>query len=96
MLAYTGAIKEDVIDVEELAAHLMELLLKRYPAVLEQRYRITPPEGTPGYALLEMAGRNRGFLLSGGEIHVERMAKVLLDEFRSGKLGKFTLELPEE
>lgn len=96
MLAYTGAIKEDVIDVEELAVHLMELLLKRYPAVLEQRYRITPPEGTPGYELLEMAGRNRGFLLSGGEIHVERMAKVLLDEFRSGKLGKFTLELPEE
>lgn len=96
MLAYTGAIKEDVIDVEELAVHLMELLLKRYPAVLEQRYRITPPEGTPGYELLEMAGRNRGFLLSGGEIHMERMAKVLLDEFRSGKLGKFTLELPEE
>lgn len=96
MLAYTGAIKEDVIDVEELASHLMELLLRRYPAALEQRYRITPPEGTPGYELLEMAGRNRGFLLSGGDIHVERMAKVLLDEFRGGKLGKFTLELPEE
>lgn len=96
MLAYTGAIKEDVIDAEELAAHLMELLLKRYPTALKQRYRITPPEGTPGYALLKMAGKNRGFLLSGGEINVERMAKVLLDEFRSGKLGKFTLELPEE
>ncbi len=96
MLAYTGAIKEDVIDVEELAARLMELLLKRYPAALMQRYRIHPPEATPGYALLEMAGKNRGFLLSGGEIHVQRMAKVLLDEFRSGKLGKFTLELPEE
>lgn len=96
MLAYTGAIKENVIDVEELAARLMELLLKRYPDVLAQRYRITPPEGTPGYQLLEMAGKNRGFLLSGGEIHLERMAKVLLDEFRGGKLGKFTLELPEE
>lgn len=96
MLAYTGAIKENVIDVEELAARLMELLLKRYPDVLAQRYRITPPEGTPGYQLLEMAGKNRGFLLPGGEIHLERMAKVLLDEFRGGKLGKFTLELPEE
>lgn len=96
MLAYTGAIKDNVIDAEALAAHLMQLLLKRYPAALEQRYRITPSEGTPGYILLEMAGKNRGFLLSGGEIHVERMAKVLLDEFRSGKLGRFTLELPEE
>lgn len=96
MLAYTGAIKENVIDIEELAARLMELLLKRYPDALAQRYRITPPEGTPGYQLLEMAGKNRGFLLSGGEIHLERMAKVLLDEFRGGKLGKFTLELPEE
>lgn len=96
MLAYTGAIKEDVIDVEELAARLMELLTKRYSDVLAQRYRITPQDGTSGYQLLEMAGRNRGFLLPGGEIHLERMAKVLLDEFRGGKLGKFTLELPEE
>lgn len=95
MLAYTGAIKEDVIDVEELASCLMELLLKQYPAALEQRYRISPPEGTPGYALLEMAGKSRGLLLSGGEINVERMAKMLLDEFRGGKLGRFTLELPE-
>lgn len=96
MLAYTGAIKEDVIDIEELAACLMELLLARYPAALTARYRITPNESAAGYSLLEMAGKSRGFLLSGGEIHTERMAKVLLDEFRSGKLGRFTLELPEE
>ena len=57
---------------------------------------MTAPAGTPGYELLEMAGRNRGFLLARGEIHTERMAKVLLDEFRSGKLGKFTLEQPKE
>lgn len=96
MLAYTGAIKEDVLDVEELSANLMELLLERYPSVLSQRYRMAPSDGTPGYELLEMAGKSRGFLLPGGEIHLERMAKVLLDEFRSGKLGKFTLELPED
>ena len=48
------------------------------------------------YALLEMAGRKRGFLLRGGEVHTERMAKVLMDEFRGGKLGKFTLEMPED
>ena len=54
------------------------------------------PQDTPGYALLEEAGRKRGYLLSGGVIHTERMAKVLLDEYRGGKLGKFTLEMPEE
>ena len=96
MLAFTGAVKEGVIDMEELACRLMELLLRYYPSTLEERYRVTAPAGTPGYELLEMAGKNRGFLLAKGEIHTERMAKVLLDEFRSGKLGKFTLEQPKE
>ena len=54
------------------------------------------PEGAPGWELLEMAGRKRGYLVSGGEVNLERMARVLLDEFRSGKLGNFTLEMPEE
>ena len=53
-------------------------------------------KGTPGWQLLEMAGRKRGYLVSGGEVNTERMAKVLLDEFRSGKLGNFTLEMPED
>ena len=96
MLAFTGAVKEDVMDIEELACHLMELLLSRYPEVLSRRYQLEAEQETPGYVLLEMAGKKRGFLLSGGEIHTERMAKVLLDEFRSGKLGKYTLELPGE
>ena len=96
MLAYTGAVKENIIDTEELACHLMELLQKYYPQVLRDRYKIDPVEARPGYELLEEAGKRRGYLLSGGEIHTERMAKVLLDEYRSGKLGKFTLEAPEE
>ena len=96
MLAYTGAVKENIIDTEELACHLMELLHKYYPQVLLERYKMEMPLGTPGYALLEEAGRKRGYLLSGGEIHTERMAKVLLDEYRSGKLGHFTLEVPED
>ena len=96
MLAYTGAVKEDVIDLEELAWRLMELLYKRYPQAIRERYGIDLPEGTPGYELLEAAGRKRGFLLARGEINTERMAKVLVDEYRSGKLGKFTLEEPEE
>ena len=96
MLAFTGAVKEGVIDLEELACRLMELLHKYYPQVLLERYKVEAEPGTPGYELLEMAGKNRGYLLSGGEIHTERMAKVLVDEFRSGKLGKFTLEMPED
>lgn len=96
MLAYTGAVKEDVIDLEELACRLMELLAKYYPQALLERYKVEAPGGTPGWELLEQAGRKRGFLIAGGEVNLERMAKVLVDEFRSGKLGKFTLELPEE
>ena len=95
-LAFTGAVKEGVIDVEELACRLLELLLSFYPQTLADRYKVEAPQGTPGYELLEMAGKNRGYLLSRGEIHTERMAKVLLDEFRSGKLGNFTLEQPKE
>ena len=96
MLAYTGAVKEGVIDIEELASHLMELILKFYPHTLLERYRVEAEQGTPGYILLEEAGRKRGYLLARGEIHTERMAKVLLDEYRSGKLGHFTLEMPED
>ena len=96
MLAYTGAVKEGVIDVEELAFRLMELLHKYYPQTLLERYKVEAEAGTPGWQLLELAGRKRGYLVSGGEVNLERMAKVLIDEFRSGKLGKFTLEHPVE
>ncbi|MEF2838328.1 MAG: ribosome biogenesis GTPase YlqF [Oscillospiraceae bacterium] len=96
MLAYTGAVKEGVIDIEELSCRLMELLHKYYPQTLLERYKVEAPEGTPGWELVEMAGRKRGYLISGGEVNTERMSKVLLDEFRGGKLGKFTLEMPEE
>ncbi len=96
MLAYTGAVKEGVIDLEELACRLMELLHKYYPQTLVDRYKVEAPEGTPGWELIEMAGRKRGYLVSGGEVNTERMSKVLVDEFRSGKLGKFSLEHPED
>ena len=96
MLAYTGAVKENVIDIEELACHLMNLLNQRYPQVLKERYSIEPNPDLAGYELLEAAGRKRGYLVSRGEINTERMAKVLLDEYRSGKLGNFTFEMPED
>ena len=95
-LAFTGAIKDEVLDREELAARLLSYLAAHYPEALAQRYKLTPEEGEDGFALLEKAGRKRGFLISGGEVDTERMARVLLDEFRGGKLGVFTLEEPEE
>ena len=72
----------------------MKLLWTHYPDAVRARYGIEMPEDAKGWELLEAAGRRRGFLLARGEIHTERMAKVLLDEYRSGKLGKFTLEMP--
>lgn len=102
-LAFTGAVKDDIMDTETLGCHLMDVLAARYPATLIERYKIALPareeDEDPiayGYRLLELAARKRGFLISGGEADTERMAKILLDEFRGGKLGTFTLELPPE
>ena len=94
-LAFIGAIRDEVMDLEELACALMEFLARDYPACLLERYKVSPETGESGYDLLCRAGRKRGFLISGGEVDTERMAKVLMDEFRSGKLGRFTLEQPE-
>ena len=96
MLAYTGAVKENVIDTEELACHLAEKLNRYYPQVLLDRYKVEMPSDTPGYMLLEEAGRKRGYLLARGEINTERLAKVLIDEYRGGKLGTFTFEKVED
>ena len=95
-LAFTGAIKDDVMDLEELACFLMEYLGQYYADVVRERYKVEMEEGDSGYDLLIKAGRKRGFLMRGAEVDTERMARVLLDEFRAGKLGKFTLEQPPE
>ena len=95
-LADTGAVKENVIDAEELAYRLMEHLQRFYPETLKNRSGIEVSERIPGYELLEMAGRKRGYLMARGEINTERMAKVLLDEYRAGKLGRLTFEEPED
>ena len=96
-IAYTGAVKDDVLDIEALGCHLMRRLFERYRSAVDERYRLDGlPDDTPGYALLEAAGRKRGFLLRGGEIDTERMARVVLEEYRSGKLGRLTFEGPEE
>ena len=102
-LAFTGAVKDDILDTETLGCHLMTYLGTRYPEALCAAYKLP---GIPdrdaeendvawGYRLLKAAGKKRGFLISGGEVDTERMAKILLDEFRAGKIGRFTLEIPE-
>ena len=95
-LAFTGAIKDDVMDLEELASCLMEYLGEHYTDIVTERYKITIEEEDSGYDLLTKAGRKRGFLMRGAEVDTERMARILLDEFRGGKLGRFTLETPED
>ena len=95
-LAYTGAVKDAIMDLETLASHLMGLLARRYPQAIADRYKITVDPAAQDWELLEAAGRKRGFLISGGEVDLERMARVLLEEYRSGKLGRFTLEIPED
>lgn len=91
-LAFTGAVKDEVVDSEELAAALLTLLRDRYPESLRTRYKLEPSSGLAGWELLEQAAGKRGMRISGGEVDTERMSRVLLDEFRSGKLGRFTLE----
>ena len=95
-LAFTGAVKDDVLDIEELACYLMDYLATHYADVLTERYKITVEDGDSGYDLLEKAGRKRGFLMRGAQVDTERMARILLDEFRGGKLGRFTLETVED
>ena len=103
-LAFTGAVKDDILDTETLGCHLMAYLGTHYSDELAAAYKLSGiPERAAeendvawGYRLLEAAGKKRGFLISGGEVDTERMAKILLDEFRGGKLGRFTLEMPEE
>lgn len=102
-LAFTGAVKDDIMDVETLGCHLMAFLGERYPGTLMDSYKFAEiparedgeNEIAYGYRLLELAAGKRGMRISGGEYDTERMARVLMDEYRGSKLGRFTLELPE-
>lgn len=95
-LAFTGAISDDILDIETLAMKLLVYLAETYPQSLRQRYKIEFDENDTGLILLEKVGKKRGMMISGGEINTERAAITVLDEFRSGKLGRITLELPPE
>ncbi len=94
-LAFTGAVKDDVVDIETLACRLLCVLNSLYKNELTARYKIETIEDEDGYELLQKVGKARGMLVSGGEINTERAAITVLDEFRGGKLGRITLELPK-
>lgn len=96
LLAVTNAIKADVIDKETLAANFMLRLRSMYPQAIAERYKFEPDPEMNGFELLEQAAKKRGFLVSHGEYDIERMANTLLTEYHDGKLGRLTLELPDD
>lgn len=97
VLAYTGAIRDEILDKEEIAIQLCDKLRSLYPELLCARYKITEDiDDLMPYELFELIGRKRGFLISGGEIDYARCAAMLLDEFRDGTIGRITLEHPRE
>ena len=93
-LAYTGAIKDNILDTEELGMKLCDFLHRFYPDLLKERFKIEPQDESEPYELLSKCALNRGMIISKGEPDTERAAIKILDEFRSGTLGKITLELP--
>lgn len=95
-LAFTGAIKDEVYDIVEVASALMQHLNIFYPKNIRERYKLNEADITGGEAMLMAAGKNRGCLISGGEIDIMRIAAIVLDEFRGGKIGKITLERPPD
>ena len=95
-LAMTGAIKDQILDIEEIAMLLCGRLMEVAPKEFMARYKLTEDEtdGLDCYDLFQLVGRKRGFLVSGGEINSQRTAEMLLEEFRSGKIGRISLEKP--
>lgn len=96
-LAFTGAIKDEILDIVELAQNLAGFLMKNFPGNLKARYKLDAVDAEmEPQEMLELIGRKRGCIISGGEIDIQRAAVMLLDEFRGGKIGNITLETPGE
>lgn len=96
-LAFTGAVKDQILDIELLAVRLLDFIKELKPADFITRFKLENAdiENIDSYELLKMIGKKRGMLVSGGEIDTERAAIMLLDEFRSAKLGRITVEMPQ-
>ncbi len=95
-LAFTGGVKDQILDMEILVCRFLDMMKRNYPERLTERYKIADFEDAQSYEILEMIGRKRGMLISGGEVNTERAAIAILDEYRAGKLGRITFELPED
>jgi ribosome biogenesis GTPase A len=95
-LAASGAIKEEILPLEDVALYTIRFLKERYPEALRKRYNLNEVSAADGVQLMEMIGRKRGCLIRGGEIDYEKVAEILLNDLRSGRLGQITLELPED
>ena len=95
-LAWAGSIRDEILDTEELAAGLLEYLAGDCGELLKSRYRLEDISGLSGWELLAAIGKRRGFVISGGEIDTARAASIVLDEFRSAKIGRISLEKPTE
>ena len=96
-LAFTGAVKDDITDSVHLAARLIENLNERYGSLVNERYKLgQESEGLSPSEILELIAKKRSMLMAGGVADIERAANVVIDEFRAGKIGRITLELPDE
>ena len=94
-LAFIGSIKDDILDVEELAMNLLDEVRRHYPEKVAERYKLDEQAlALPPYELLEAIGRRRGMLISGGEVDLSRAAVMVMDEFRASKWGRISLEVP--
>ncbi|MCJ7855502.1 ribosome biogenesis GTPase YlqF [Lachnospiraceae bacterium NSJ-143] len=95
-LAFIGSINDDIVDLEGLASSLIGLLEERVPGAVAKRYAVDIEGSDTAHVILEKIARARGFVSKGGQLDLMRTSKILLDEFRGGKIGKITLELPED
>lgn len=93
-LAFIGSVKDAVLDIETMAVRLLDVLRDGYPDRLSERYKIDNFDGLQSWEILELIGRKRGMLISGGEVNTERASVMLLDEYRGGKLGRISMEFP--
>lgn len=95
-LAFIGSVKDAVLDIETMAIRLIDALRDGYPDRLQERYKISDFEDMESWEILELIGRKRGMLISGGEVNTERASVMLLDEYRGGKLGRISMEFPKK
>lgn len=94
-LAFIGSVKDEILDSETLAVRLLEVMKSDYPERLAERYKISDFENKEPWEVLDMIGKKRGMMIKGGEIDTERASVMLLDEYRGGKLGRISLERPD-